>query len=537
MELHGLNILGGEPSDPPLDKGVQTTLTFSAVNPATGKRLDPLYYEATSGEIDRAMKLAQKAFETYRNVPAEKIAGLLDTMADEITALGDELIQRANAETGLPEARLNGERGRTTGQLKMFAQLVREGTWVDARIDRALPDRKPLPRPDLRRMLVPIGPVVVFSASNFPLAFSAAGGDTAAALAAGNPVIVKAHPSHPGTSELVMRAVQKALEKCGMPAGLISLIHGPSTAVGLTLVQHPLTKAVGFTGSLQAGRALFNAAAMRPEPIPVYSEMGSTNPVFILPGAMAERGDEIAQGLVQSVTMGVGQFCTNPGLVFGMNGPKLQSFVEKVGQGISQAAPGIMLNSSISTRYQSGVEHLRTTPGVNVAARATLAADRPKAQAGGVVFTSDAKTFLVEEQLREELFGPSTVVIGCESVAQAEEIARVLPGQLTATIHGTAADLAEYRTLVELLVQKAGRVLYNGFPTGVEVSHAMQHGGPYPATTCAQYTSVGSASIFRFARPVCYQNFPQELLPDALKNKNARGMWRMIDGEMTRADV
>lgn len=537
MELHGLNILGGEASDPPIDKGVNTTLTFSAVNPATGKRLDPLYYEATSGEIDRAMQLAQQAFETFRSTPAEKIAALLDAMADEITALGDELIQRANAETGLPEARLNGERGRTTGQLKMFAQLVREGSWVDARIDRALPDRKPLPRPDLRRMLVPIGPVVVFSASNFPLAFSAAGGDTAAALAAGNPVIVKAHPSHPGTSELVMRAVQKAIEKCGMPKGLISLVHGPSTAVGLALVQHPLTKAVGFTGSLQAGRALFNAAAARPEPIPVYAEMGSTNPVFVLPGALAERGDEIAAGLVQSVTMGVGQFCTNPGLVFGVSGPKLEGFTKKVGELIAASAPGTMLNSGICGRYHSGLEHLRTTPGVSIAAQATQAADRSKTQAGGAVFASDAKTFLTEETLREENFGPSTVIVGCESIAQAEEAARALPGQLTATIHGTAEDLQNYRALVDILVQKAGRVLYGGFPTGVEVSHAMQHGGPYPATTCAQFTSVGSASILRFARPVCYQNFPQELLPEALKNKNARGMWRLIDGELTKADV
>lgn len=537
MELHGLNIIGGEPSDPPIAKGVQTTLTFSAINPATGKRLDPLYYEATGEEIDRALQLAQQAFESYRTMSAEKVAGLLDAMAEEIAALGDELIQRANLETGLPEARLIGERGRTTGQLKMFAQLVREGSWVDARIDRAQPERKPLPRPDLRRMLAPIGPVVVFSASNFPLAFSAAGGDTAAALAAGNPVLVKAHPSHPGTSELVMRVVRKVAGKCGMPAGLISLIHGPSTAVGLSLVMHPLTKAVGFTGSLQGGRALYDAVAKRAEPIPVYAEMGSTNPVFVLPGALAERSEEIAQGLAQSVTMGVGQFCTNPGLVFGIGGPNLSRFTEKVSQFIAQVPPGTMLNSGICRRYHSGVEHLRTTPGVSVAAQAAQTADRTKTQAGGVVFTSDAKTFLAEETLREELFGPSTVVIDCDSVAQAEAAARALPGQLTATIHCTAGDLEQYRGLVEILAQKAGRVIYNGFPTGVEVSPAMQHGGPYPATTCAQFTSVGSASILRFARPVCYQNFPQELLPDALKDKNARGLWRMIDGELSRADV
>jgi len=419
----------------------------------------------------------------------------------------------------------------------MFAQLVREGSWVDARIDRAQPDRKPLPRPDVRRMLLPIGPVVVFSASNFPLAFSAAGGDTASALAAGNPVIVKAHPSHPGTSELVMRAVQTAIEKCGMPAGLISLVHGTSTAVGEKLVKHPLTRAVGFTGSLQGGRALYNLAAARPDPIPVYAEMGSTNPVFVLPGALAARGEEIAAGLTQSVTMGVGQFCTNPGLVFGLKGPKLDNFVQKTVSLMSQVPVGNMLNAGICHRYRKGVEQLKKLPGVKVSGEVVVPEGALKTQAGGLVFTTDAAGFKSNPALREELFGPATVIVGCDSVAEAEQLARGLDGQLTATIHGTDADLEQYRTLVDILTQKAGRVIYNGFPTGVEVCPAMQHGGPYPATTDARTTSVGTGAILRFARPVAYQSFPEALLPEALRNKNTRNRWRLIDGEWTRADV
>jgi len=537
MELHGLTILGGKPSDPPVQNTMNTCITFAGVNPATGKRLEPFYYEASEAEIDQALQLAESAFGIYRKKSPEEIATLLEAMADAIVGLGDELIQRAVQETALPEGRITGERGRTVGQLKAFAQLVREGSWVDARIDRAQPERKPLPRPDIRRMLVPIGPVVVFSASNFPLAFSAAGGDTASALAAGNPVIVKAHPSHPGTSELVMRAVQSAIEKCGMPSGLVSLIHGTSTAVGVNLVKHPLTRAVGFTGSLQGGRALFNVAASRPEPIPVYAEMGSTNPVFVLPGALAERGDDIAQGLVQSVTMGVGQFCTNPGLVFGLKGPKLQSFIDKTALLMAQAPIGNMLNASISARYRSGAEELRKLPGVSVAGEVALPKDALTTQAAPRVLSTDADSFRKSHALREELFGPATVIVACESIAEAESLARSLDGQLTATIHGTASDVAQYQTLIDILTCKAGRVIYNGFPTGVEVCPAMHHGGPYPATTESRSTSVGTAAILRFARPVAYQSMPQELLPEQLRDKNLRNGWRLIDGEWTRADV
>src|ERR1043166_522789 len=356
MDLHGKNLIGGKLSS-------RGKATFSAVNPSTRGEMPPVFHEATSGEIENALALAADAFEHFGRLSAERRAEFLDRIADEIQGLGEALIQRAHAETALPEARLTGERARTVGQLKMFAALVREGSWVDARIDRPIPDRKPLPKPDLRRMLIPIGPVAVFGASNFPLAFSTAGGDTASALAAGNPVIVKAHPAHPGTSELIARAIRSAIEATRMPAGVFSMVHSRGYDVGMRLVRHPATKAVGFTGSLAAGRALFDAANARPEPIPVYAEMGSTNPIFVLPGAVEKNGSAIAQGLLQSVTLGVGQFCTNPGLVFGVRDEKLKTFIEQTGQLAAGAVPGTMLYQTICEKFHHGVEQIRTTPG------------------------------------------------------------------------------------------------------------------------------------------------------------------------------
>jgi NADP-dependent aldehyde dehydrogenase len=528
MDLHGKNFIGGNLS-------AKGTVDFMAINPVTGEKLTASFREAVSAEIDEAARVASTAYEEYRSLPAERIAGFLDRVAEEIVALGPELIARAQAETALPEARLTGERGRTVNQLKMFADLVREGSWVDACIDRAVPDRKPLPKPDLRRMLIPIGPVAVFGASNFPLAFSVAGGDTASALAAGNPVVVKAHPAHPGTSELVARSIRTAIDKTGLPSGIFSMVQGAGHEVGLHLVRHEATRAVAFTGSLKGGKALFDAAAARPAPIPVYAEMGSTNPVFVLPGALKTRAAEIAEGLIQSVTLGVGQFCTNPGLVFGLQGEHLAAFTEKAAQLVAAFAPGTMLYEAIWNRFRQGAEEVQGTPGVRVTAQSATKGKPGQAQA--MLFATDAKTFLRERELSEELFGPSTLVVSCGAADELERVARELPGQLTATIHGTEEDLEQNKNLVAILREKAGRLVFNGFPTGVEVCPSMHHGGPWPATTDAHFTSVGTAAIKRFSRPVCFQNFPDASLPIELQNKNGRKLWRLVDGQLTKADL
>jgi NADP-dependent aldehyde dehydrogenase len=384
-------------------------------------------------------------------------------------------------------------------------------------------------------MLVPLGPVVVFGASNFPLAYSVGGGDTASALAASCPVIVKAHPAHPGASEMVGRAIDAAVEATGMPKGVFSMVHAVNTETSIRLVQHPATKAVGFTGSLQGGRALFDAAAKRHEPIPVFSEMGSTNPVFILPNALKQNGQKIAEGLAQSVTLGVGQFCTNPGLAFGRQGDEWKTFVQRMGELAGPVAPGVMLHQGISAKFREGAEKFQKTAGVSVAGKSTAEATQGRAPA--MFFNTDAKTFQQQAVLREEVFGPSTLLVNCGSVEELEKIARDLPGQLTATIHGTEEDLTEHANLLAILREKAGRLIFNQFPTGVEVCPSMQHGGPYPATTDSRFTSVGAFAIKRFVRPVSYQNFPDSALPVELKNKNARNIWRIVDGKFTRDDV
>ena len=524
MQFHGQHIIAGKPS-------AEGAATIRAVDPATGEALAPAFHEATSEEIDRAVRAAEAAFEA-RPRRAEARAALLRRIADEIEALGDVLVERVMAETGLPEGRVRGERGRTTGQLRLFAEVVREGSWVGARIDPALPERTPVPRPDLRRMLVPLGPVAVFGASNFPLAFSVAGGDTASALAAGCPVVVKAHPAHPGTSELVARAVARAVEAEGFPAGTFSLVHASAPARSIELVTHPLLQAVGFTGSLRAGRALFDAAAARPRPIPVYAEMGSVNPVFLLPGALAERADAIAEGFVGSVTLGAGQFCTNPGLVFGPAGAALDRFAGRVEALVAEAPAATMLSGGIREGYERGLDRWRETAGVqHVAAGSdgqTATPGRP------AVFPTDAETFAAQPHLHEEVFGPASLVVRCGTAEDLEAAARQLDGNLTATLHGTPEDLRAHAGLVRILERKVGRLIFNGFPTGVEVSPAMQHGGPYPATTAVRTTSVGTAAIERFARPVCYQNFPPDALPPELQDGNPRGIWRLVDGTLTK---
>ncbi len=528
MELHGKNILGREVSR-------LGHLTYQAFNPLMGKFLDTFFYEATPEEIHRALELAHQAFPYYHRRSAEEIAVFLEKIAEEIAGLGDQLIEIAQAETALPPDRLAGERARTLNQIRMFASLVREGSWVQASIDRAQPERKPVPKPDLRRMLIPIGPVVVFGASNFPLAFSVAGGDTASALAAGNPVIVKVHPAHPGTSELVARAITKASGKAGLPAGVFSMIHGSGPDAGLMLVRHPLTRAVGFTGSLRAGRALFDAAAQRPDPIPIYAEMGSVNPVFVLPGALHDRCESIAEGLKQSVTLGVGQFCTCPGLVVGTEDGSMTRFVETLARLFAASRPATMLYPGILRAFEAGVDRFSRIPGVTVT-RSSLRPDSHKTEAAPTLFWTAGETFLKCPGLSDEVFGPSTLIVRCSNREELEKVARGLQGQLTATIHGTSEDLAEFKGLVALLEDKAGRLIFNGFPTGVEVCPSMHHGGPYPATTNTGFTSVGTAAIQRFARPVCYQNFPQESLPPELRNTNVRKIWRLVDNQWTRDD-
>jgi alpha-ketoglutaric semialdehyde dehydrogenase len=528
MELHGKNIIGGK------TVGGAGSKTFSAVSAAGGEKLAPVFYEATSAEADEALSLASAAFEEYRALPPERVAEFLEKAAEEIMEIGDELLRRANLETALPEARLTGERARTVNQFKMFAAIVREGSWLEATIDRAIPDRKPLPKPDLRRMLTPLGPMVVFGASNFPLAYSVGGGDTASALAAGCPVVVKAHPAHPGTSEIVARAIQSAAEATKMPQGVFSMIQGTSNEIGIHLVKHPATKAVGFTGSLQGGRALFDAAASRPEPIPVYAEMGSTNPVFILPGALKAHGGAIAENFIQSVTLGAGQFCTNPGLAFGCEGEEWRAFIKRAGGLVGAVAPGVMLHRGILEKFEKGAAQFQGIPGVSVAGKSSTEAEK---RAAARVFVTDAKTFRQQRPLSEEVFGPSTLLVGCRTVEELEEIARNLHGQLTATIHGTEEDLARHQNLVAILRQKAGRLIFNQFPTGVEVCASMQHGGPYPATTDSRTTSVGGFAIKRFVRPVCFQNFPDAALPVELRNKNARNIWRLVDNQFTKSDI
>ncbi|GAB3338897.1 aldehyde dehydrogenase (NADP(+)) [Chromohalobacter beijerinckii] len=508
---------------------VGSSSAIHAVNPATGEQLDPAYAGGSAAEVEKACQLAWDAFDTYRETSLEERAVFLDTVASEIEAIGDALIQRAVAETGLPQARIEGERGRTCGQLRLFANVVRAGEWLDVRIDPAMPDRQPMPRADLRQRHIALGPVAVFGASNFPLAFSVAGGDTASALAAGCPVIVKAHSAHPGTSELVGRAVQKAVAQCGLPDGVFSVLFGSGREVGAALVADYRIKAVGFTGSRSGGTALMKIAQQRKEPIPVYAEMSSINPVFPLPVALKARGEAMAEGFVASLNMGAGQFCTNPGLVIAEKSEALDAFVAKAGEVLKGSASQTMLTPGIYDAYQQGVGRLSGHDKVREVARGQVG-ETPN-QCQSALFVTSAADFLAEETLQEEVFGSSSLVIECRDTAEVKQVAEHLEGQLTVTLQMDDADLDAARALLPTLERKAGRVLVNGWPTGVEVCHAMVHGGPYPATSDSRTTSVGSAAIFRFLRPVCYQALPERLLPEALKESNSLGITRLVDGK------
>jgi NADP-dependent aldehyde dehydrogenase len=508
-----------------------------AVSPLDRAVLEPPFSEAGQAEVDAALEAAEAAFAPYSALPPADRAAFLEAIADEILALGDDLIARARQETGLGTERLVGERGRTMNQLRLFAQVVREGSWVDARIDTALPDRQPLPRPDLRRMLVPLGPVVVFGSSNFPLAFSVAGGDCASALATGNTVVIKAHRGHPGTSEMVATAIRRAVVRCGVPAGVFSMLHGPGAVMGQALVRHPLTRAVGFTGSRSGGRALFDAAAARPEPIPVFAEMSSLNPVFVLPAALKERGAAIAEALKNSVTLGVGQFCTKPGLIFGVAGEAWDAFQLELVRQFEGASPATMLHQGICEEFHAGLARVKSIPGVRLLGCSLKPADPGQTQGAPIVLATDAANFLRHPELTEEVFGPFALCVTAGDIETLETLARRLEGQLTATLQASPADLEQAAGLAAILTRKAGRLVCNGYPTGVEVCHAMNHGGPYPATTDTRFTSVGTTALQRFVRPVCHQGFPARLLPDALKDGNPLGIWRLVNSQWTQAPL
>lgn len=510
---------------------------YQAVNPATGEALAPPMTSASHRQVELALAAAAKAFPVYKNLLPGVRAGFLRACADEILALGDELLERLMQETGYPRARVEGERARTCGQLCLFASLLESGDHWDARIDTAQPDRKPLPKPDLRLLNQALGPVAVFGASNFPMAYSVAGGDTASALAAGCPVVVKGHPSHPGSCELVAQAIARAAERCGMPVGVFSLLMDEGHAVGAQLVSAPEIKAVGFTGSLAGGMALYRLASQRPEPIPVFAEMGSINPVILLPEALKQKASDIAQGFVGSLTLGCGQFCVNPGLVLALAGEELETFVATVAATVAEVDAGVMLNSRIAEHYQQQSQRLAQADAVDLVAAGKAREPGPGFRGQTFFMRTSAAEFLARPELQDEVFGPSSLLVVCDSKAQLLQVVANLGGQLTGTIHCTEPELASWQDLADLLTTKVGRLVINGFPTGVEVTHAMVHGGPFPASTDSRFTSVGTAAIARFMRPVCYQNYPQGLLPDALKDHNPLGLMRLINGTKTRDPI
>lgn len=514
---------------------MDTTNYFQAINPTTNEALEKQFKNTSIEELNDAVVKATLAFSSYRKKDSAAIAAFLEQIAEEIMNLGDQLITVCNQETGLPIGRLQGERGRTVNQLKLFATVVREGSWVDARIDTALPDRLPIPRPDIRHILIPLGPVAVFGASNFPLAFSTAGGDTASALASGCPVIVKGHEAHPHTSALIAAAILKAVATCNMPEGVFTLLQGNSRSLGEALVKHKDIKAVGFTGSFNGGKALFDYANQRSEPIPVYAEMGSTNPVFILPGALKDKAEKIAEGLVASIAMGVGQFCTSPGITFIENGTGLQQFYNTLKGKAATTDSGTMLTPSIKIAYERGLTKLQEIKEVEEIALGLkeLAVNNSTIR----IFKTTVENYQKEAFLAEENFGPSSIIIESTSKEQILDAARNLKGHLTATIFGTDEDFENYSELFDILELKVGRVLVNGYPTGVEVCHAMVHGGPFPATTAANSTSVGTGAIKRFVRPVCFQDFPHNKLPKALQNDNPLSLYRIVNGTITNGEI
>jgi len=499
---------------------------FRAVDPADGAALEPGFQFADGKLVARAAELAESAFEPFRAAPIEQRARLLELAADEIDAVGEEAAERAHRETGLALPRLTGEVGRTTGQLRLFAAALREGSWNGARIDHALPDRKPARRPDVRQRRVPVG----------PLAFSVAGGDTASALAAGCPVVVKAHDAHPGTSEIIAAAVTRAVAASGLPAGVFSMVYADGPTVGVELVTHPAIAAVAFTGSRRVGLALVAAAASRPVPIPVFAEMSAVNPVFLLPGRLSEAAAELGAAFVGSLTLGAGQFCTNPGIVIGLDGPDLDRFTAAARDAVAASPAAPMLTGRIAAAYADGATRLADHPGTEVIA---LGED-PGRENGrtswgcAALVTTTADEFLAARELHDEVFGATSVIVRAASPSQLVDVARAMEGQLTATVHAAAPDAPLAVDLLPVLERLAGRILFNGWPTGVEVVPSMVHGGPFPATSDSRTTSVGTLAMDRFLRPVAYQDVPDDLLPDAVRESNPDGLLRLVDGAYTR---
>ncbi|MBT8310296.1 MAG: aldehyde dehydrogenase (NADP(+)) [Flavobacteriaceae bacterium] len=522
--ITGKNFIGNEQSA----KGNKDYKTF---NPKLNIENEHVFIEATVEEINEAVNLATSAYDEFKNIGGKRKADFLNAIADEILALDDELIQTYCSETGLPEGRAKGERGRTIGQLRSFAELVSEGSWVEATIDTAIPDREPMPKSDIRKMMIPLGPVVVFGASNFPLAYSTAGGDTAAALAAGCPVIVKSHPMHAGTGELVSSAIIKAAKKTGMPNGVFSNLNSSGIEVGVQLVEHPGVKAVGFTGSINGGRALFDIASRRDEPIPVFAEMGSVNPVVILPRSLKNREADLAATYAKSITLGTGQFCTNPGLILGIKSEELTNFIQDLSEEIIKIDPSCMLHPNIIGAYENKKERAMSQLGLEVVA--DYESDVQTNFARQAITTVKGKTFLENATLHQEVFGPFSMVVQCDDAEQLESVISELEGQLTGTVIADENEAVNYSGVIEALKNRVGRVIFNGVPTGVEVCPSMLHGGPYPASTDSRFTAVGIHSIKRWVRPISYQDWPNDLLPDELKNENPLAITRLVNNEQT----
>ncbi|MET4591844.1 aldehyde dehydrogenase (NADP(+)) [Arthrobacter sp. 754] len=522
MTLNGHSLIAGETT-------AGTGGTTYGLNPATNEQLKPAYSLLTEDQLKAATAAAAEAYPSFSTLDPETHAAFLEAIADNIEAIGEELIIRAGQETGLPAARLQGERARTTGQLRLFASVVRTGDFRGVRIDPAIPDRTPLPRADIRQRQIPLGPVAVFGASNFPLAFSTAGGDTASALAAGCPVVFKAHNAHPGTGELVGQAVVKAVKNLGLHPGVFSLVYGPGASIGQALVADPAIKAVGFTGSQAAGIALIRTAAARPEPIPVYAEMSSLNPVFVFEGALKGDVDALAQQYVAAVTGSSGQLCTSPGLLFAPAGEAGDTFAAAVGRAVSACGGQTMLTEGIAGSWNTGTQALVGASGVDIIGKGLEGAT--KNAPAPTIFGTSVSEFVANQVLHAEIFGAASLVIRYTSTQDLIEAINRLEGQLTASLQLTEADSATAAPLIPALEQKVGRIIINGWPTGVEVGHAMVHGGPFPATSDSRTTSVGTLAINRFLRPVAYQNIPQELLPVPLQDENPWKVNRLIDGK------
>lgn len=509
--------------------------TYTTFNPELNQENELIFTEATQEEINNAVDLASKASKEYRTISGKRKAEFLNAIADEILALDNELIQTYCSESGLPEGRAKGERGRTVFQLRSFADLVEDGSWVEATIDTAIPDREPSPKSDLRKMNIPLGPVVVFGASNFPLAYSTAGGDTAAALAAGCPVIVKSHPMHAGTGELIASAIIKAAEKTEMPNGVFSNINSSGIEVGQQLVTHPKVKAVGFTGSIRGGRALLDLASKREEPIPVFAEMGSINPVIMLPKALQNRTENLATTYANSITLGTGQFCTNPGLILGIKSDSFDNFINSLANKIVEINPTCMLHPNIIGAYENNKTKALNQEGLTIAAN--YEGKIQPNYASQVVTTVEGKTFLNNPTLHQEVFGPYSIVVQCENEEQLEEIISNLEGQLTGTVISDDNEVAKYPTIISALQNRVGRIIFNGVPTGVEVCPSMVHGGPYPASTDSRFTAVGVNSIKRWVRPFSYQDWPNHILPEELKNENPLHILRSVNGTLTKGEI